>query len=251
MDPVLILILVFFAVAGLAVGIFERKTKPRRSKRTRSVEVHFESNDEQGLLPFRSRTNLLSQAELQFYHRLVEAVGNRATVCPKVRMVDIFDVDMGQTMQPQAYRNRIDKKHVDFMLCEPGSMRLLVGVELDDRSHQRADRQERDALVDEIFETARLPLLHFPVRSNYAPEDLEAQLGRYLGSTPQRLQPAANSSVVNSETTRKPEPPCCPKCDREMILRTVKSGEYAGKRFWGCTTYPACRGMLPYKTPVT
>jgi len=35
----------------------------------------------------------------------------------------------------------------------------------------------------------------------------------------------------------------CPKCGSPMILRTVKRGQRAGRRFWGCSRYPACRGM--------
>jgi len=37
----------------------------------------------------------------------------------------------------------------------------------------------------------------------------------------------------------------CPKCEREMILRTAKGGPNPGSRFWGCSGYPACRFVLP------
>ncbi|MES2623880.1 MAG: NERD domain-containing protein [Pseudomonadota bacterium] len=33
----------------------------------------------------------------------------------------------------------------------------------------------------------------------------------------------------------------CPKCGSLVVIRTVKSGEKAGKQFWGCSTYPKCR----------
>ena len=32
----------------------------------------------------------------------------------------------------------------------------------------------------------------------------------------------------------------CPKCEREMVLRTAKRGVNAGKQFWGCSDYPRC-----------
>jgi restriction system protein len=32
----------------------------------------------------------------------------------------------------------------------------------------------------------------------------------------------------------------CPKCEREMTLRTAKKGANAGKKFWGCSGYPKC-----------
>jgi hypothetical protein len=33
----------------------------------------------------------------------------------------------------------------------------------------------------------------------------------------------------------------CPKCGSAMIQRTVKSGQHAGRMFWGCSAFPQCR----------
>lgn len=33
----------------------------------------------------------------------------------------------------------------------------------------------------------------------------------------------------------------CPRCGKEMVLRTAKKGENAGKQFWGCSGFPKCR----------
>jgi hypothetical protein len=37
----------------------------------------------------------------------------------------------------------------------------------------------------------------------------------------------------------------CPKCEREMVLRTATKGIGAGRKFWGCSTYPRCRFTMP------
>ncbi len=34
----------------------------------------------------------------------------------------------------------------------------------------------------------------------------------------------------------------CPLCGSPMVLRTAKRGPRAGNQFWGCATYPACKG---------
>ena len=40
----------------------------------------------------------------------------------------------------------------------------------------------------------------------------------------------------------KPEKPVvCPKCGSLMVLRQARKGSYAGKTFWGCSRYPACK----------
>jgi restriction system protein len=39
--------------------------------------------------------------------------------------------------------------------------------------------------------------------------------------------------------------PTCPLCSRLMTRRVAGKGVNAGKAFWGCTGFPACRGMRP------
>jgi len=39
-----------------------------------------------------------------------------------------------------------------------------------------------------------------------------------------------------------PAIPSCPRCGAPMVRRVARQGTNAGKPFWGCTTYPACRG---------
>lgn len=40
---------------------------------------------------------------------------------------------------------------------------------------------------------------------------------------------------------------CCPSCGQPMILRTSKRGANAGNQFWGCSTYPKCKGTRSYE----
>jgi four helix bundle suffix protein len=43
--------------------------------------------------------------------------------------------------------------------------------------------------------------------------------------------------------------PSCPLCAKPMLLRTALKGDHAGSQFWGCSTYPACKGTRPLQTP--
>jgi restriction system protein len=38
--------------------------------------------------------------------------------------------------------------------------------------------------------------------------------------------------------------PPCPKCDGVMVMRTSKKGANPGNSFWGCTTFPVCKGVV-------
>ena len=37
--------------------------------------------------------------------------------------------------------------------------------------------------------------------------------------------------------------PECPKCQAPMVRRTAQKGSNAGSQFWGCSTFPRCRGV--------
>jgi restriction system protein len=38
--------------------------------------------------------------------------------------------------------------------------------------------------------------------------------------------------------------PACPKCGNEMVLRVAKKGAHSGEKFWGCSKFPDCRGVV-------
>jgi len=42
----------------------------------------------------------------------------------------------------------------------------------------------------------------------------------------------------------------CPSCSCPMIRRVARRGDNAGQLFWGCTSYPLCRGTRPCDEPV-
>lgn len=190
-------------------------------------------------LPYRLRDDFLSAAESSFYRVLLTVVGADAIIYPKVNLADIFFVV--KPNENQAYRNKIDRKHVDFLLCDPKSLRPVVGVELDDSSHKRTDRQERDEFVDSVFKAAELPLVHVPTRSSYSISELTALLAPHFGhlvASPVAQQPS--EPVTRTETS-----PVCEKCGIPMVLRTTARGARQGEQFWGCVNYPKCRKIAP------
>lgn len=38
--------------------------------------------------------------------------------------------------------------------------------------------------------------------------------------------------------------PSCPVCSNSMVKRSAKRGANAGNDFWGCSTYPKCKGVV-------
>jgi hypothetical protein len=184
--------------------------------------------------PFRTRDDFLSAAELSFYRVLMLAIEDRAVIFAKVGLGDIFFVS--NTKNSVAHRNRIDRKHVDFLACDQTTLHPLFGIELDDKSHSRQDRSERDALVDQVFQAAGLPLVHIAARGAYQPNQLKTQLAQYLDV--QEPGATIEPQVVGTQS------PLCPKCGQPMVIRVASKGSNAGKKFWGCSNYPRCKELI-------
>lgn len=120
------------------------------------------------------REHLLTPAELAFFEVLEPVVSASCRISTKVRLADLFDVRPGQGQQ-SAF-NKIVGKHVDFVLTDPKTSRILGAIELDDSSHQRPDRQERDLFVNELFKIQKVPLIRVPFAWRYDPETIRANL---------------------------------------------------------------------------
>jgi hypothetical protein len=196
-----------------------------------------------GPLPYRLRDDFLSAAEISFYHVLRQVVGERATVCAKVRLADVFFV--ARPNENAAARNRIRQKHADFLLCDPATMRPLAGIELDDASHGRGDRQGRDAFVEQVFKAAGLPLVRIPVQRAYALWEVEEMLlpvfGKGMRKDPRHAPSAAAGAdfvaeVKVAQAAAIPTAPQCPKCGIPLEPRTGPRGN-----FYGCANFPKCR----------
>lgn len=216
-------------------------------------------------LPYRIRDDFLSPAELSFHHVLRAAVGDWAVICSKVSLADLFYAKTGSHKVNTSYTNRIARKHVDFLLCDPQSLKPLLGIELDDSTHSRAARKRRDDFVDQVFAAAGLPLLRQPVQSAYDVRELGSALRSLAGRDQQTaaqmspgptVQGPVDASLPEAEWLEQQAeassraspnaegPPPCPRCGQPMVLRTVhREGSRKGSRFWGCPSYPRCHGL--------
>ena len=113
----------------------------------------FSKDQKQGndidIYPFRVRDDFLSNAEISFYHVLQLAINGEGVICPKVSLAELFFVT--DKTEFQHYFNMISRKRTDFLVCDPQTMKPLYAIELDDQSHQKVDRIQRDAFVEKLF----------------------------------------------------------------------------------------------------
>ena len=194
-------------------------------------------------LPYERNSVLLSAAERSFLGVLEQALGEGYRVCPKVRVADAISVrrPLPRGEWQRAF-NRISSKHFDFILCRSTDLEIACAVELDDSTHQRHDRQDRDMFLGEVCSVSSLPLLRFPAKEAYTVSDIRERLAAYTESQQRRSTEGDHSLADEDVAIAQEAAPQCPKCSGAMVLRTVRKGSAAGQKFWGCADYPACRG---------
>ena len=204
-------------------------------------------------LPYRLRDDFLSPAEFSFYKVLSSVVGPQVTIQSKVRMADIFFV--ARPNENRSYFGKISQKHLDFLVCDSITMKPVFGVELDDSSHNRNSRQERDEFIESVCEAAGLPLLRFPAQRDYDAREIALRVQPFLKEKatlsttppPAQTQPQAQPQTQTESGNPVSTVPICPKCGIPMVLRKVTKGDNAGKLFYGCKNFPNCRQIKPYK----
>jgi hypothetical protein len=143
-----------------------------------ALRRRFEPRYPTGALPYFSRRFLLSKGEAAFYHALRAALPTGLTVAPKVRVSDVIGCD-GAAWK-QGFGGRISQKHVDFVLINSQSTEIVLIVELDDKTHRRRDRSERDEFLDRAFAAAGVSVLHLPAAASYDVGKLRAQMAEAI-----------------------------------------------------------------------
>ena len=189
--------------------------------------------DQNGRLPYRLRESFLSTPELALFRVLQSMAGRRYVVCPKVALNDIFYI-----VRPNEnvhFFNKIFRKHVDFLLCEPETLRPAIGIELV-RPVGRKEKSEADQFMHDLFLSAGIPLVHVPSNERYAETDVAGLL--------QVAIKKINETGSLRAASKKDSVPMCPVCGRMMVLRIHRSGPDAGRKYYGCMDSPQCSGMV-------
>ena len=122
----------------------------------------------------------LTRAEHECYDALVEAVGAEYRIFAQVHLPTLVD----HTVRGQDWRAalaHINRKSVDFVLCDKAYLSPKLAIELDDKSHERSDRQERDREVERILRDAGVTLLRIENRGNFNPDELKGLITKSLG----------------------------------------------------------------------
>jgi Protein of unknown function (DUF2726) len=170
--------LIFFLVCALILSRVVRFVSKLAGQATPTIS----DSPPFAALPYARKKYFFSAAERSFYEVLRRLVPSH-TVFAKVRLADLVDVMKGASSW-QAHFNRIDRKHLDFILCD-SDLAPVVAIELDDCSHDDEDRQARDRFVDQVLASVSLPIVRVRAKHAYKQEEVRRMLSPHVpGAAP-------------------------------------------------------------------
>ncbi len=141
----------------------------------------FRSKEQRYKYLYERREFIMSHSEREFFIMLTELIGANYWVFPQIHLPSIVGHKIKGQSWFGAFRH-ISEKSVDFTLCDKKSLQLAMVIELDDPSHERVDRIERDKEVERILESAKLPLLRVKTEEIINREELLRKINEKLFS---------------------------------------------------------------------
>lgn len=119
-------------------------------------------------VPHKKSTYLATKTERKFYGILQELLSDEYVIhCQVSLMALVQPIDFKDNSKTWA-------KRMDYVITDKDT-RVLAVIELDDSSHSRPKRQERDIYVNEVL-LGHHPLLRFGVRGTYDPMEISNKI---------------------------------------------------------------------------
>ncbi len=131
---------------------------------------------------YKRKPFFLSRAEHECHDALVQAVSKDYLIFAQVHLPTIVDHKVTGQNWRGAF-SHINGKSVDFVLCDKAYIAPKLAIELDDQTHERSDRQDRDKEVERILKAAGVPLLRLSNHGRFDPSDLAQKINAALGNS--------------------------------------------------------------------
>ncbi len=174
---------------------------------------------------------------------------SRATGLEAIRLMSWSDFELlvGEAYRQQGYSVRESGGHqadggIDLELVR-GNERVIVQCK-HWLNRQVPVQRVRELLGVVTAEGADRGIL--VATSGFTRDALEFAAGRPLqlldGEALVKLAYPPGSPTAVPTSIAGSQPPGCPTCGKPMVWRTARRGSRLGSQFWGCPSFPACRG---------
>lgn len=115
------------------------------------------------------KTYLLTKNEWKFYKEIKPITDKyNLHILAKIRLNDLVNVKKDlEKSEYTKYLNKIQKKHIDFALCNPNNLEIIALVELDDDTHEKDDRKRRDEFINDLCKSVGYILIRTYDSNNF------------------------------------------------------------------------------------
>ena len=126
---------------------------------------------------YNKKQSLVTNKEMEFYKNLEDMFGSNYKVQTQINLASVVDKTLHSKYRSELFRN------IDFGIFDKESLKPLVLIELNDKTHKNKDRYERDLKVRDILKQSGIPLLTFytnmPNEYDYVYERINKELKKY------------------------------------------------------------------------
>jgi len=120
---------------------------------------------------YYAKPYIMTARENECFKTLNEIFGTKWFVIPQVHLSALLNHKVKGQNWNAAFRH-INGKSVDFVLVGKESYKIICALELDDSTHNRADRKERDNEIERIFGEAKIPLARISEFENMTKQEI-------------------------------------------------------------------------------
>ena len=106
---------------------------------------------------YYAKSYVMTSRENECFKTLNEIFSSKWFVVPQVHLSALLDYRVKGQNWNAAFRH-INGKSVDFVLIGKESYKVICVIELDDSTHSKPNRIERDVEIERMFKEARIPL---------------------------------------------------------------------------------------------
>lgn len=131
---------------------------------------------------FQKRTYLFDTvSEFKLFKTLVELFEDKYYIFPQINLSHLIEPKDKNFYEHRKNRSRIEKKSVDFVLCDKDRVVPQLVIELDGYSHKWESRVTRDVFVNELMRDINMPILRLQA-GNLDKEFIKGEIERALAT---------------------------------------------------------------------
>jgi hypothetical protein len=183
--------------------------------------------------------HLTTKAEQNFYNQLYRKLPDGFSINCKVRLADLCKPKDPSNI---VAFNKVARKHVDFVISDTQTNKVICAIELDDRSHNKADSVRRDNDKNYALKSAGIPIIRIKNTRRYGENALN-QVLQCLDVTGKARQTFSPGGKVNVLPPKEIAGDKCPRCGSEKYEKINMKFLNKGKYFYEC-------GACSYRTDV-